>query len=154
MLKNNARLWDAVRSLRGKKDKLLDTSQHSDSISDVKDEEIELESELEIRVKLWLSESSAPTFTRSPATDCKDQNCYVDACRQIHATPCVELASNDVLYHPDFADWASIHPTQSNRAPSPAQIRPNGLLQVLDDATLSLSKLLIAPFGVDQESCS
>jgi hypothetical protein len=140
MLKNKSRIWNSVRPLRGKKDTL------SDGLSSAKSEEFELDSELKKRVRQWLSESSLPTDTSSQ-TSCnlhQKQERYFDASQCSHG---VEKADAGVLYHPDFADWTSIHPMHDDRTPSPENLRADDFLQVLDDATASLSKLLSAPFG-------
>mmetsp|Transcript_25917 Transcript_25917/g.53877 ORF Transcript_25917/g.53877 Transcript_25917/m.53877 type:complete len:149 (-) Transcript_25917:99-545(-) len=148
MHKNKARLWNAVRSLRGKKDKMPDCSQ--DNFYLAKDEDVE-ESELETRVKRWQSESLPPNGTTSSPAKLKagqSEDHYFEANQQVIGTMHdVEQADDEVLFHPDFADWASIHPTLGDRTPSPAEAGPDGLLQVLNDATESLSKLLNAPFG-------
>ena len=143
MLKNKTRLWNAVRSLRGKKDKMPDGSQNNSCSS--KDEEPE-ESELEARVKQWQSMSFPPNGAISPAGHNGDH--YFEANIQVFgAMYDMEQADDAVLFHPDFADWASVHPTLGDRTPSPAEAGPDGLLQVLNGATESLSKLLNASFG-------
>jgi hypothetical protein len=147
MLKNKSRIMNAVRSLRGKKDKLSVSSQDSDSLSDGKGEALESEeSDLEKRVKQWLSESSPPPCTRSTAgvNTRQNQEYRFEAHQQTYIKNAA-MSSNVVLYHPDFADWTSIHPT--HRTTTPENMRPDDLFQVFDDATTSLSKLLIAPFG-------
>ncbi len=137
--------------MRGKKDKLSENSQADSGSISANVEELQSDSELEQRVKRWLSESSLPKDSRSRAS-CytrQNQDCYFDAGHQMDdgSMSDVEKADTGVIYHPDFADWASIHPTQGERTPSPENLRPDDLLQVLDDATASLSKLLSAPFG-------
>jgi hypothetical protein len=152
MLKSKSRLWNAVRSLRGKRGKLLDNTQVTQDDSDspsVEVEELEPESELERQVKQWLSESFPPQNIGSPASfDVhRDQDHRVQGKYrlQIAAGP-EENESAMVLYHPDFADWASIHPSQCTMASSSEENGPDDLIQVLDGATASLSKLLSAPF--------
>jgi hypothetical protein len=144
-------IWNAVRSLRGKKDKLSGSSQDADLLSDGKGEALELEeSDLEKRVKLWLSESSPPPCTRSTAltaganTTRQNQEYRFEAHQKMYGMN-AKKSSNVVLYHPDFADWKSIHLTYGT--PSPENVRPDDIFQFLDDATTSLSKLLVAPFG-------
>ena len=59
----------------------------------------------------------------------------------------LERPNGVVLYHPDFADWTTIEPAKDARSPSREQSRSSDLLQVVDDATAALSKLLGAPFA-------
>ena len=108
MLKNKARLWNAVRSLRGKKDKLSDSSQDDSDSTATNVEELELDSELEKRVKRWLSESFPP----NDSTSCNyrhNQDYDFDSSQHTDgAVGGIEQAEVGVLYHPDFADWAAI----------------------------------------------
>ncbi len=142
MLKNKARLWNAVRSLRGKKDKLSESSQDDSDSTSANVEELDSDSELEKRVKRWLSESFPPHDSRSSASCIyyrQNQNYDFDSSLHMDGTVGdIEQAETGVLYHPDFADWAAIQDEKR---------RPDDLLHVFDEATASLSKLLSAPFG-------
>ncbi len=143
LLKNKVRqlrIWNAVRSLRGEKGKSSVDFQDAPAMV----EEPDLESELEKRVKQWQSESSPPKNTTSPAPSSntyQNQDCYLEVCPQVGGT----MENAGELYHPDFADWASIHAdrTQYRRIPSPEKTGPDDLLQILDDATASLSKTIM-----------
>ena len=147
------RLWNAVRSLRGKKDKLLpEVSQDdSDSPSFAKVKEQESESELEKRVRQWQSQSFLPWEFRSPAslTAGQNQDLYFPTKNKINfLTGDVDKVETGVLFHPDFADWDTIHhdQIQESDGQSFARTGADDLIQVLDDAKKSLSTLLVVPF--------
>ncbi len=57
-------------------------------------------------------------------------------------------SSDVILYHPDFADWTTIQPAKDAWSPSREQSRSSDLLQVLDDATAALTRLLSTPFAI------
>ena len=149
MLKNKGRLWNAVRSLRGKKDTMPAGSRDDSDAPSAKDNE----SELEKRVRQWQSESFPPREFRSPQASlyaAQNQDHYFQASQQMDcAMGDVDKAGTGVLYHPDFADWDSIHPdeTQDSRRSSLARTGADDLIQVLDDAKETLAKLLVVPFS-------
>ena len=148
MLKNKARLWNAVRSLRGKKDAIPVDYQGDSVAPPAKDKK----SELENRIRQWQSESFHPREIRSPPASLnagQDQDHYFQANQQMeYAVGDEGSAYLGELYHPDFADWDSIHlyEIQDSRSSSLTKNGADDLIQVLDDAKESLSKLLGTPF--------
>ncbi len=100
-----------------KKDKMSDSAQ---DLSTARIEEFESDSELEKRVRLWLSQSFPPKDRRKLA-GC---NCIQNQDNNLgsgHHMEDVGKADPGVLYHPDFVDWASIHSIQ--RTPSPEKTK-------------------------------
>jgi hypothetical protein len=153
MRKHKARLWNAVRSLQGKKDKLPVGSQDdSDPLYFANIEELESEPELEKRVRQWQAESCHPREYGSPPAYLKSGQIQGRSFQVNQQVGCamgdVDNADAGVLYHPDFADWASIHhdQTQGSWSSSHAQAGADDIAQVLDEAKASLSRLLGAPF--------
>jgi hypothetical protein len=139
MQKSKGRLWNAVKSLRGKRVKWSDGSQDDSESTLARAEEVESESELERHVKRWLSESCAPQVLR--VDNHRDRYSRMD-----HSTVDFDKPDAVILYHPDFIDWTSIN-TQESMTSQPTKAGPDDLRQVWDGAAASLSKLLSAPFG-------
>jgi hypothetical protein len=146
-------VWGAVKSLRGKKDKLPELSKGSQDDSNspsAEVEESESDSELEKRVKQWLSESSHPKDSRAQPSgfnNRKSQDGYFAANRHLDGAACDVARVHSEIYHPDFVDWAAaIQPTQEDKTIVYEKNIPDDLLQVLEGTTASISQLLSTPF--------
>ena len=99
--------------------------------------------ELDSRIKQWLKESRPPRvqYISAPMIE---NNFEANGSNE----PSLRIShrdSTDRLYHPDFVEWECIQ--QEDRYLPFEQVRPNGLLNVLDDAKAAISILLNAPFG-------
>ena len=138
-----------ARSLRGIKDKLREYSQDNVDTVSAKVEELDSESELEKRVKRWLSENISPIDSGSSAARCnthQNQANYYEANQQLDDTAAdTTTVTYSEIYHPDFADWAVVvYPTQGEE--TPMKTKSDEILQVIDSATESLSKMMGVPF--------
>ncbi len=142
MLRNN-RLWNAVRSLRGKGNKGCLVYQNTLNIEreNSTDEDGE-QQEIETRVKLWLHESCPPRIESRPEAIPRQERTMrqPEYYEERTGLNCHE-AVNIELFHPDFAEWSSIQKAET------IEKRPDNLMHIIDDAAETLSKLLSAPFG-------
>jgi hypothetical protein len=140
----------ALRSLRGKKggglqddsDPATAKIEELQSKSELKSE-LKSESELQKRVKRWLSESSPP---KEPTrrNSYQNQDMPFEASQQMDGTMAeVVRVRYSEIYHPDFADWAAVYPTHTF---TPEKSKPDEILQAIDAATESLSKVIGVPF--------
>ena len=104
--------------------------------------------ELESRVVQWLQESKPPS-TVSIKTEPILEDMHESILEYNTDTVlCNEMSSShDTLFHPDFADWATVQQTESKtKAPSFSAAND---LKVFDDAIASISSLLRVTFSLE-----
>ena len=96
---------------------------------------------------LWLLESCPPRIGSEPEAiptqRCKRRSTNQPVYYEERTGQTCETVNNIELFHPDFAEWSSIQQAQVIE-----NAVPDGLLHVFDDAAETLSKLLLAPFGI------
>jgi hypothetical protein len=119
MATRDARVWNPIRMLRGKRvageakeilPGIFDTSRHP--------VEAEGDQELFNRVKKWLHESQPPKLNQTKPNKYAQSQCSTlsvkfkdapdDTPFNKTSTHSQEEPSDTTLYHPDFADWSSI----------------------------------------------
>ncbi len=128
----------ALRPFRCKKGNSFQDD--SDSAT-AKFEELKSETALEKRVSRWLSESYPPKEPSAGSFTLQNQETLLEASQQIHCT--VGALKYSEIYHPDFADWAAVVQSEDT---VPEKTKPEEILQAIDTATESLSKMIGVPF--------
>jgi hypothetical protein len=137
MLQVAKRKWNPIRFLRRKENVQADSGY---------EEETAEEDELESRVHQWLKGSKTP----SKGNDTRKQEpMQEDGFESILQTdshsPQSVRALDDTLYHPDFADWASVRLVEPQELSFTAD-QTQSPFKVFDEATATISNLLKLPF--------
>jgi hypothetical protein len=100
--------------------------------------------ELESRVHQWLKGSKPPAvITSKPAPMLEDN--FENNIQQDESTAHNAVCLDDTLYHPDFADWASVKLVEPRKYSYTADPSP---LKALDEATATISNLLKLQFDI------
>lgn len=127
---SNKRTWNPIRILRHNSSK--DCVQDDLQGAAVESTEMELES----RVMQWLQSSKPPSFSSRKHGSILEENISDEIEHEtISKISDDSLESSCVLYHPDFADWASVRLSEAQASP----------FKSLDDATASITNLLKIP---------
>jgi hypothetical protein len=116
MARKDSHIWSPIRLLRGKREGTRASENVRCACDDhtlLHDGGVEGDHELFNRVQKWLQESQLPQLDRF--TSSEESQPLHPIKKKISIDPISastsrsqEIASNTILYHPDFADWSCI----------------------------------------------